>query len=173
LMINPPELSRFSYFRTRTVDEIRNSITTDVGKTKLTLMDIRYHEGEFISRENIQTTAALVNLGVHVPSFTLDRENLLDRVGHLAGFQDIDFPEFPEFSRSYALRGEHPEQLRKWFDDLLLTFLEQQHVYHIMGGGKDILIFEKERLATVPEIKGLVSFATALAELKQASQKTL
>ncbi|MCE2496892.1 MAG: hypothetical protein J4F31_10015 [Flavobacteriales bacterium] len=57
--------------------------------------------------------------------------------------------------------------MRRLFDDRIIQFFEGNPLYHIESNGKQLLIFEKDRLANVSEYKIMVSFALRLAQLLQ------
>src|SRR6266487_2055298 len=46
------------------------------------------------------------------PKFALSPEGWFSRLGHMFGAQDIDFPESPEFSRAYQLKGPDEPAIR-------------------------------------------------------------
>jgi len=163
----------FGYFRSRTVDLGRNLLLGSVTGTYndqtqgliVKSCDLDYHEGEFIAREPKHATILIIELPVEIPEFIMDKERLLDRVGHLAGFRDIGFANHREFSQRFRLKGEKRFSLRRFFDDSVIHFFETNPLYHIESNGHQLLIFEKDRLATVSEYKIMVNFATRFAEL--------
>lgn len=167
------DFTDFGYFRSRTVDLGRNfmhgSIIGSGNDQKPGLLikscDLDYHEGEFIAREPRHATIIVIELPVTIPEFIMDKERLLDRVGHLAGFIDIGFANHRDFSQRFRLKGDKRFSIRRFFDDSVIHFFENNPSYHIESNGRQILIFEKDRLATVSEYKIMVNFAVRFAEL--------
>ncbi|MGB0177165.1 MAG: SulP family inorganic anion transporter, partial [Owenweeksia sp.] len=155
----------FKYFDTRIIDKGRNRLEGEQGNVKILMADLDYHEGEFIARESLHSTMVCLHLPVRIAEFVLDKENLLDKVAHLAGFSDINFKGHSDFSHRFRLKGDHAWQIRRFFDDSLINFFESNKAYHVESNGRSLLIFEKERISTIGEIKQLVSFASRLAGL--------
>ncbi len=159
------EYHRFEYFTNHRIDNRRNRVYGRVNDVEVQMADIDYHEGEFIVRENLHSTMVILKLPYEIPKFVLDKENLLDKVAHLAGFNDINFAKHPDFSYNFELKGNDKAAIYQFFDDALIDFLQANKLYHIESNGNALLIFEKERLSVLSEIKQLVSFASRLAAL--------
>jgi len=53
------------------------------------------------------------------------RETIADKITDLLTKVDIDFTEYPNFSRNYCLIGERPEHIRKYLPKRLLESLEK------------------------------------------------
>lgn len=152
----------FHYFRSLQIEGQRNRIVGKIRDLGFVLADVDYHQGEFIARGSTHCTMMMLATEGSVPQFVLDRERLLDRVATLAGFSDINFDGHPEFSSKFRLRGANERAIRDFFSDDLIELLHNYPEYHIEARGKQILIFEKERLAGANEMKGMVSFAEKL-----------
>lgn len=162
-------LKKFRYFRFRRIDKLYNVFTGENGSGLIRLMDTEYHQGEFIAQENLKITALTIKLDRQLPSFTLEKEWIFDRLPVFGDFEDIDFTEYPEFSKKYKLKATDEKKVREFFSPELLSYFEKNDTYHIEAHANGILIFEKERLATISEVKKLIQFGTELANLiKQA-----
>ncbi len=159
------DYQRFEYFSNHRIDSSRNRVSGLVNDVQVQMADLDYHEGEFIVRENVHSTMVVLKLPYPIPKFVLDKENLLDKVAHLAGFKDINFAKYPDFSNSFRLKGNDKAAVVRFFDENLIDFLQANKAYHIESNGQALLIFEKERLSVLTEIKQLVSFASRLAAL--------
>lgn len=159
------DFQQFQYFQTRKIDNVRNRADGWEGRVKVILADVHYYEGEYTAQQHLHSTMVEMILPKDIPEFVLDKENLLDRVAHLAGFNDINFDRYPAFSHRFKLKADDTAAVKNFFDGKLITFIEDNKEYHIESNGKALLIFEKERLSTISEIKQLVSFASRLASL--------
>ena len=155
----------FKYFATRIIDKGRNLLRGKRGSVRIAMADLDYHEGEFIARESLHSTMICLHLPVRVAEFVMDKENLLDRVAYLAGFRDINFKSHTDFSQRFKLKGDDLLNIRRFFNDEVINFFESNKLYHVESNGHSLLIFEKERISTLSEIKQLVSFANRLANL--------
>ncbi len=159
------EFSGFKYFSTRIIDSGHNKVMGKVDNINVHMADVNYHEGELVAKNNLNSTMIVLNLPNKVPEFTLDKENLLDRVTYVAAFKDINFSTHIDFSHRFKLKGDDEKQIRNFFNDRLITFFEENKSFHMESNGLSLLIFDRERLNTISEIKQLVSFANRLAGL--------
>lgn len=153
-------LDNFLFFKTRKVNHIYNRMANETGS--LNLFDIEFSEGEFIAKEVVRTTMLYIDLGAKAPVFTLDKEGFLHKVYGFAGFEDIDIKNHPDFSNRFYLLGEDDKGVKEYFNDKLVHFFESNPYYHIESNGDHLLIFDKERLASVKEVKALLDFGNRL-----------
>ena len=156
-------LNDFLFFNTKNINHIYNELSYK-DKT-ISLFDIEFTEGEFIAKEVIHATMLHINLKTDIPEFTLDREGFLEKMYAFAGFKDIPFEDHTDFSKRFYLLGDNEDAIRQFFNDDLIHFFESNPYYHIESNGKGILIFTKERLASIKEIKGLLDFGKRLNEV--------
>lgn len=161
----------FQYFRVVRIEGQRNRISGKLNGLNFTLADIDYHEGEFIARGNTHSTMIYMKSEKKLPQFVLDKERLLDKVAAFAGFSDINFDNHPKFSAEHRLQGMNEKAIRDFFTDDLISLIERSEDYHIEARGNQIMIFEKERLATTNEIKDMVSFAAELAAFLKITEE--
>jgi hypothetical protein len=149
-------------YQTTSVERVYNLI---VGPDMhLSLFDINYSEGAFIAKENVQTTLLRVRLNREIPVFSFDRELLLEKLSHLAGIHDIDFPDYPEFSRDFYVQGNNPQKIRGFFDARMVSFFSAYGFYHIMSNGKELIVRQFLRPATPAEAAAMIEFGLALKE---------
>ena len=156
-------LDGFLYFRTKQINykfnELRNA------NNSIQLFDVELSEGEFLAKEVIISTMLHIVLDKEIPSFTLDKEGFLERVYSIAGFKDIDIEKHPDFSKRFYLTGRNPENIKSFFNDDVVHFFESNPYYHIESSGNSLLIFNKERLASIKEIKALFDFGKRLNDV--------
>ena len=103
-----------------------------------------------------------IDLGRNIPEFTLDREGFLQKVYAFAGFKDIPIENHSDFSNRFYLLGENEPEIQNFFTDSITRFFESNDYYHIESNGKNLLVFSKERLASIKEIKTLFDFGKRL-----------
>lgn len=156
-------LYQFLFFQTRKVNHLYNELRDKEEGCKV--FDIEYSEGASIAKEVVQTTVLFIDIDAVIPVFTLDREGLLEKVYHWAGYDDIDFQNHPDFSNRFYLHGEEKEAIKEFFTDELILFFESNPYYHIESSGTALLIKGKERLFGIQEIKTLVDFGIRFAQL--------
>ena len=158
---NISELPTFGYFKTRKISNISNSISNG----KCSLFDIEFSEGEMIAKQVIRASMFYIKLDKKIPEFTLDKEGIFEYIYHFTGFNDIDIEGHTDFSKRFYLSGKNQEKIKELFTDELILFFESNAYYHIESSENGLLIFDKERLAGVKEIKALVDFGIRLQKI--------
>jgi hypothetical protein len=72
------------------------------------------------------------------PKFALGPEGWFSRLGQMLGMQDLDFPESPEFSNAYRLRGPDESSIRQLFTPEIREFFAATPQQHVAGGGQSL-----------------------------------
>ena len=106
-----------------------------------------------------------VDLNVSIPEFTLDKEGFLEKAYTFAGYSDIGIKNHTDFTKRFYLLGKNPSIIKQFFNHELVHFFESNPYYHVESNGKSLLIFNKERLASLKEIKALLYFGKQLKDL--------
>tara|TARA_B110000093_G_scaffold57559_1_gene62090 strand:- start:1482 stop:3677 length:2196 start_codon:yes stop_codon:yes gene_type:complete len=157
---NAEFLENFIYFKTKKIEHTFNELKEK--NSQYQSFDITFSEGEFIAKEVVRTTMLYIKVSKKIPAFTLDKEGLMERLYALAGYEDIDFDSHIDFSNRFYLRGENPEEIKAFFTSELVRFFESNPYYHIESNKEGVLICNKERIASIKEIKGLLDFGVRL-----------
>lgn len=87
-----------------------------------------------------QTVLLIYDDSLQIPNFSLRPEHLFDKVGHFFGYEDINFVDFPNFSRNYRLQGKSEAGVRSLFQANLLKFYEKRKIC-TEAQGTHVLIF--------------------------------
>jgi len=153
-------LENFSFFKTKKIEYIFNKLSRE--EDNFYVFDITFSEGEAIAKEVVRSTMLHINLSKDIPSFTLTKEGLLERFFALAGQKDIDIPNQSDFSSRFYLSGDKTKEIQNFFDNKLVRFFESNSYYHVESNGNGLLIFNKERVASIKEIKQLLDFGIRL-----------
>ncbi|MGA1225833.1 MAG: SulP family inorganic anion transporter [Tamlana sp.] len=156
-------LNNFLFFNTKKINHIYNELSQKDNSLKL--FDIEFSEGEFIAKEVVRSTMLHIDLHYAIPEFTLDREGFLEKVYALAGFKDIPIENHSDFSNRFYLLGENEAAIASFFNDNVTRFFESNPYYHVESNGNALLIFGKERLASIKEIKTLLDFGKRLKQV--------
>ena len=160
---NAEFLKEFIYFKTKKIEHIFNELKEK--NKQYQSFDITFSEGEFIAKEVVRTTMLYIKVSKKIPAFTLDKEGLMERFYALAGYEDIDFDSHADFSNRFYLKGENPEEIRAFFTNELIRFFESNPYYHVESNKEGVLICNKERIASIKEIKGLLDFGIRLSKV--------
>ena len=147
-------------YETTSVERVYNKLSS--ANNEVSLFDIKYSEGVFIAKESVHTTLMCVRLKTPAPTFSFDREMLLEKLSLLAGFNDIDFPNYPTFSDEFFVRGNDPEKVRSFFTSELISFFSAYGFYHIMCNGEELIVRQFLRPATPAEAAAIIEFGLEL-----------
>jgi len=153
----------FTHFKTKQIKHIFNKLYDD--KKRVALFDVEYSEGEFIAKEVIRVTMLSIKVNKKIPIFTLDKEGLIEVIYNLGRLRDIAIERHSDFSKRFCLVGEDKERIKDLFTDELVLFFESNPYYHIESNGESLIIKDKDRLATVKEIKGMIDFGLRLKNI--------
>ena len=96
----------FNLFQHGRSRRIRNIAYGRVDDVEVMLFDYSYVTGSGKNRRtHDQTVGFFQSDALLLPEFVARPEGLFDKIGQVFGYQDIDLPMHPEFSRRYILRG--------------------------------------------------------------------
>jgi hypothetical protein len=138
-----------------------------------TISDISIIEGGNMKASIYQMTVlSISNLHLQIPIFTLEKEDLFDKLIEQRFADDIDFDSHPYFSKRYKLLGINEKAIRKFFNKNLLDFFEKHEQYNIECLGAEIIIYRPRKMATLEEVKDMINFGKALIETIENTIKT-
>ena len=157
------ELERFNYFESKVVNYQYNEMISADGR--IHLFDLSYSEGAFIAKEDIKASFLLVELEEAIPYFILDRENFFNTINEQSSYKDIDFSNYPDFSKRFFLGGKEREEITAFFNQELIFFFESHNYFRIESIGNSLLIKGKNRLSSIQEIKSLLAFTNELISI--------
>ncbi len=92
-----------------------------------------------------QTIARIKSPLLKLPSFLLFPETIFSTMAKMFGQTDVNFPDSPEFSDRYILRGQDEAALRAIFSPALRKALEPLEHLTIEGADDVLFIFRVER----------------------------
>jgi hypothetical protein len=145
-----------------------NLLTQYTDHGKIEISDITLTEGAAQYQEDTHITILLYSeLDLTIPDFALEPEGMFTKFSEISFGKDINFEAHPVFSKKYYLRGVDEAEVRKFFTESLLSFLESHEEMHIESHRNKLLVYKKKSLLETGEITELTAFANALAaELK-------
>ncbi len=156
-------LDDFLFFNTKHINHIYNELSHKDESARL--FDIEFSEGEFIAKEVVRSTMLHIQLDKAIPEFTLDREGFLEKLSGFAGYKDIPIQDHEDFSNRFHLLGHNEAYIKRFFNDDLTHFFESNPYYHVESNGSSLLIFGKERIASLKEIKALFDYGKRLKDV--------
>ena len=86
--------------------------------------------------------------GSQLPQFTCKPEHFFHKFADMFGFKDIDFEQYPEFSKAYRLKGENEDSVRKIFNETVIRQLEaeSEQRWNVDGSGEWLVIHKNDRI---------------------------
>ena len=164
-------LKNFQFFEIRPIERKYNCIKGIFKDFNASweVMDVTFNEGQAFTAETFNTTLMVLRLNKKIPSFTMEKEGVLgkifDRVMSFAGYKDIDFKMYPDFSKKFLLFGNEEAKIRSFFSEEIIRFFENNQIYHIESNGEALFIFDKIKLARTDETIAFIDYAKELARL--------
>jgi hypothetical protein len=139
-------LQTFHFFDSRPIEYKENILQGKYldDKVDWELSDVTFSEGAMLAKEVYHSTMQYIKLSKEAPQFVLRREELVDRVFDrvrvFGSMRDINFSEYPEFSKQYYLTGEDKEKIKSFFNDEILTYFINNPIEYIECNGKEIIV---------------------------------
>lgn len=136
----------------------------DAGKIEST--DITLQEGARQSQNEMHITLLQISdIDIIVPDFALEPEGLWSKLFESISGRDIDFDSHPVFSKKYYLRGTDETQVRSFFTETLIQFLENREEMHIECHRNRLIFYKKRDLLEPSEILYMAKFAEEFVSL--------
>ena len=127
---------------------------------RMTLFDHVYTVGYGKSSQQYnQTVTRMQSPLLNLPAFVLFPETFFSKIGKLFGGADINFPDAPQFSKKFILRGPDEAAIRSLFTPALRQFLEQQPPPSLSldGAGDTLFVHRTSRRAKPEQIESYVA----------------
>jgi hypothetical protein len=137
-----PSSNEFYLFSLGYSRRVNNMIRKSASGTDEAIFDYTYFTGGGKNRTRHRRTAYLFHSErLRLPAFALRPEHLFYKIGQLFGYQDIDFKQFPEFSRKFILRGKDQAAIVKLFTQEVISCIEQEKTICVESASKIIIIY--------------------------------
>lgn len=165
-------------FPTGTLSGMDNVIRTQVQGIRFAVSDVSVTRETGSGTDDrtrtvtTQTAAYYESDTLRFPSFTLQPEGLMTKLFSLTtGFEDINFPAHPDFSRAYYLRAVRVADTRKLFNSQLLEALGRHQGLQVTSDLGGLVFFRPGKLCDAGELKGFISEAAEIFRLFEASAR--
>jgi hypothetical protein len=151
------ELGGFHLFSQGHGKRLTNLMRGEAGGLAVEIFDYRYVTGGGKSSQTWNQTVICFRLnGPDLPDFSLRPENVFHRIGALFGYQDINFEDYPVFSKSYLLRGPDEKAIRELFTDRVLAFYEGRTGLSTEGGGNQLLFYRHNKRVDPQQVRSFL-----------------
>jgi len=132
----------------------------------MALFDYAYTIGGGKERHTFRQTVLSLNVGGRpLPHFCLRPEHVWDKVEAFFGHKDIAFDAHPDFSKRYSLRGDDEYQIRNFFSEKLIAFIEKEPGITMEGDGSTIILYRHRKLLKPGEIRLFLEIGSRLKAL--------
>jgi hypothetical protein len=112
----------------------------------ITLLDYSYTTGAGRSSHTTQETVMRMQSPMlNLPEFVLYPESVLSKIAKAFGYADINFPEHPQFSKMFMLRGGDEAAIRQLFTRDVIELCEQHRGISLEAIGDRLLFFRAEK----------------------------
>lgn len=160
---NTDYLKSNKFFETRPIEYLKNRVVGSYqDKISWEIVDITFDEGALMAAEVHNMTMLSIRFNGDVPNFELDKERIFSRLLDLAIKEDISIEE--DFNSRFSVKGENKEDIKRFFNKNLRSFVNQNDKYHIECNQNVILVFRYFRVMSVSEVEELVRFGKQLTE---------
>ena len=132
--------------------KVLNLIKGTFEDTNAFIFDYHYVTGGGKNSSNHSQTVIAYEIcskdGFQLPQFTCKPERFYHRFADMFGFEDIDFEQYPEFSKAYRLKGENEDSVRKIFNETVIRQLEAEieQRWNVDGSGELLVIHKNDRI---------------------------
>lgn len=109
-----------------------------------------------------QTAVCLTTPKALSPSFTVEPEGILKKIGAALGQQDIDFETHPQFSGMFLLRGEDENSIRLAFHDAVMDFFVSLPGVSVEVKENQLLLYQLGKRSSPEDIATLLDNAMRL-----------
>ena len=173
---NTTYLKNFHFFEVRPIERKSNVLRGSFKDLEVSweIADVTFNEGAAFTAETFYTTLMVLKLNREIPVFTMEKEGvfekIFDRMMAFAGYKDIDFEMYPDFSKKFLIMGNNETKIRSFFTPEIVRFFENHQIYHLESNGEALVIFDKIKLARTDETIAFIEYGKELASL--LNQKT-
>ena len=157
----------------------RRRITNIMSKTlglmeeKVNIFDYQYTISTGKSSATYyQTVFFIQSKELGLPEMLIYPENFFHKIGELFGMQDIDFVEYPEFSRKFLVQGDEWRIRRLMDEELTKFFLIERH-WCLESLGFYLVFYRRKALVKPKSMKALFNKGMALYEHLRDSQQPI
>ena len=132
--------------------KVLNLIKGIFGDTNAFIFDYHYVTGGGKNSSHHSQTVIAYEIcskdGFQLPQFTCKPEHFFHKFADIFGFEDIDFEQYPEFSKVYRLKGENADSVRKVFNETVIRQLEaeSEQRWNVDAAGEWLVIHKYNKI---------------------------
>lgn len=159
----PQELEQLPLFQRGRRKRTRNLIRGRSASEPEWLFDYQYTTGSGKNhRTHRQTVAAFQLSGATLPEFDLRPEHFFHKIATAFGYQDIDLPEYPQFSSWFLLRGRDEFAVRGLFTGQRIEAVTSARNICLEGSGAWLIIYRAGKRVRPADLDDFLAEARSL-----------
>ncbi len=172
-------LAEFHLFKQGSVDAIKSILSGTKKQVDIALIDFIFTTGSGENRStHRQSVIYLASPHLDLPPFLLRPEHFFDRIGAawlygrwanpsgpILGFNDIDFPENPDFSKRYLLKSKEEIQVRAVFTKDVLNYFETKKTINLEAANNHLIVYRHNQQLEPGPYMDLLREGTDILEL--------
>ncbi len=132
------------------------------GRVDVLIFDYRYTIGTGKNRSVYQQSVAAFPADESVPQFAVRPENIFHKIGAAFGYQDIDFPAHPEFSRRFVVRGPNGGAIRWYFTEPRIQAMMSAPMSCFEAANGWFVVYQSRRRCKPEELADFIDAAVAV-----------
>lgn len=134
------------------------------------IFDYKFIRGSGKSRRvYYQTVFFIRSKKLGLPAFYMRPESILHSIAEWLKLRsDIDFEDYPEFSKQYELQGDDEDYIRATMNEKVLRFFSENKNWSLEGVNYYLIFYKKNRLIAPQEIKEFHRIGMFLAQVLEA-----
>jgi hypothetical protein len=94
----------------------------------------------------------------------------MDKLAAAFGQKDIDFPEYPTFSKKYLLRGQDEAAIRNFFTRDIVAFFEQERGWNVEVQGGQLFAYRENHRPRAEELTSFMDNRRRILDLLVAGK---
>jgi len=159
-------LSSLNFFPGAHSHKVFNMLSGMHKENQWKIFDYRYTIGHGKhSQTYSQTYAMMLSNDFRVPRFSLNTQHFFHKIGKVFGLKDIDFKDYPVFSKKYLLKSQDEDMIRMLFVPEVLDFFQRQQKMIHMIAQDTMLVFYYHRKRLAPrEVRPFLDTAAELLD---------
>lgn len=153
----------YAHGRSKRITNIMRGSGDNVGTA---LFDYAYTVGGGKERHTFRQTVLSLKVGGRpLPRFCLRPEHVWDKMEAFFGHKDIEFETHPNFSKKYSLRGDDEYQIRNFFGERMIAFIESVPGVSMEADGGTLILYRHRKLLKPEEIRAFIEMGSRLSAL--------
>ena len=153
-------ISDFQLFSVGRKGKCSKMICGETDELTIGIFDYTYVAGSGESTKRYaQSVIALSSEQIAIPQFNLRPQRILDKLISVLGIKDIEFENYPEFSRIFFVQSNDEQGVRDFFDSEWIDFLTRFKGFSIQGRDGALIFYKSNKKVHPNQIKEYLSKA--------------